>query len=152
MTAPRLVGVLHPVIVTRDMANALGFYRDLLGFRVRQEMTHDPAMLARLGGPVDAEATAVILHAPDGSEIEIACFTRPSGLSRSETGWTDAGIRSITFVVEGIDEMLGHLERAGYRRGGEIPSLTVEGKAVRVAYVGGPDGVVLTLLERETAR
>ena len=152
MRPPGLISVLHPVIITGDMANALAFYRDLLGFRVKQEMTHDPAVLARLGGPAGSEATAVILDAPDGTEIEIACFTRPSGLRRSGAGWADAGIRSITFVVEGIGEMLGRLGHAGYLCAGEVLSLTVEGQTVRVAYVEGPDGVVLTLLERETGR
>jgi catechol 2,3-dioxygenase-like lactoylglutathione lyase family enzyme len=150
MTGPRLLSVLHPVIITRDMPNALAFYGDLLGFRVKQETTHDPGVLSRLGGPADAEATAVILDAPDGTEIEIACFRRPAGLRRSEAGWADAGIRSITFVVEGLGEMVGRLGQAGYRCTGEVLSLTVEGEPVRVAYVGGPDGVVLTLLERET--
>jgi len=149
MTAPALRSVLHPVIITGDMPNALAFYRDLLGFRLKSEMVHDPAALARLGGPREAEASAVILDAPDGSEIEIACFTSPRGAARSAAGWPDAGIRSITFIVEGLTDMLDRMAKAGYAPAGDVVPFSVEGDAVRVAYVNGPDGVVLTLLERE---
>ena len=72
-----LRSVLHPVAITRDLPAALHFYRDLLGLVPHDEMIHDAETLARLGGPADAAASAVILRAPDGSEFEIACFTRP---------------------------------------------------------------------------
>jgi catechol 2,3-dioxygenase-like lactoylglutathione lyase family enzyme len=140
--------VLHPVIITGDMPAALAFYRDLLGFRVTGEMVHDADALARLGGPVGAEASAVVLTAPDGSEIEIACFTAPRGQPRTEAGWPDAGIRSITFVVDGLDAMLASMARAGCPRAGDVVPFVVDGVTVRVAYVHGPDGVVLTLLQR----
>ncbi|HET7716264.1 MAG TPA: VOC family protein [Bauldia sp.] len=147
MTAARILGVLHPVVVTRDMEKALAFYRDLLGFHLRDEVTHDPEILARLGGPRHAVATATVLVAPDGSEIEIACFTRPAGRDRCDAEWPDAGIRSLTFKVDNIAGMVRRLAAAGYATAGEVLSLNWEGKAVSVAYVNGPDGVVLTLLE-----
>lgn len=149
MSAARTLGVLHPVIVTRDMEGALLFYRDLLGLRVRSRVTHDPAMLARLGGPEGADASAAMLEAPDGTEIEVACFVRPQGKPRTDVGWADAGIRSVTFVVDDLDAMTLRLTAAGYPTAGEVVAVRWEGMMVKVAYVAGPDGVVLTLLERE---
>jgi len=148
---PALRGVLHPVVITPDLPRALAFYRDLLGFRVHAEMTHDPVALARLGGPRDARASAVILRAPDGSEIEIASFAAPRGKPRSDSGWPDAGIRSITFVVDGLDALLVRLAAAGHPALGETVPFDVDGGPVRVAYARGPDGVVLTLLEHVPA-
>lgn len=135
------------MIITRDFAGALKFYRDLLGFVPRPVTTHDPEKIARLGGPPNAEAQAVILHAPDGSELEIACFAKPGGAERSAATWTDAGIRSITFKVKDIDAMLRRLGHAGYAAVNEVVAFVVEGASVRVAYVHGPDGVILTLIE-----
>lgn len=149
MKAPRTLGVLHPVIVTRDMEGALRFYRDLLGLRVRERVDHDPAMLARLGGPANAEASAAVLEAPDGTEIEVAGFVRPEGKPRSDAGWADAGIRSVTFVVDDLGAMAERMRAAGYPTAGEMLTVRWEGTMVKVAYVAGPDGVVLTLLERE---
>ena len=151
MSDTGLIGILHPVIITRDFAGALKFYRDLLGFVPRPVTTHDPDKIARLGGPLHAEAQAVILHAPDGSELEIACFTKPGGAERSAATWTDAGIRSITFRVTDIDAMLRRLRQAGHAAVNEVVAFVVEGASVRVAYVHGPDGVILTLIQESAA-
>jgi catechol 2,3-dioxygenase-like lactoylglutathione lyase family enzyme len=144
----RLVAVLHPVIITGDMEKALAFYRDLLGFTVTNEMEHDAGALARLGGPVGAEARAVVLTAPDGSEIEVACFTAPRGKPRADARWQDAGIRSVTFVVEGLDSLLARLAAAGFSPAGDVVPFTLGRQTVQVVYVNGPDGVILTLLEK----
>jgi catechol 2,3-dioxygenase-like lactoylglutathione lyase family enzyme len=146
MTATPLIGIAHPVVITRDLDRALVFYRDLLGFMPRPITTHDPQQIARLGGPPNIAAQAVILHAPDGSELEIACFTKPSGDAESRAGWADAGIRSITFKVGDMAAMLDRLGTAGYGLVNEIVEFMVDGKRVDVAYVRGPDGVILTLL------
>lgn len=147
MSGTGLIGILHPVIITRDFEGALRFYRDLLGFVPRPVTTHDPDKIAKLGGPAAAEAEAVILHAPDGSELEIACFTRPGGADTSSAGWTDAGIRSITFRVHDIDAVVRRLGDAGFPLVNEIVDFVVEGAPVRVAYVNGPDGVIQTLIQ-----
>ena len=148
MNGTGLVGILHPVVITGDFDSTLSFYRDLLGFVPQPVTTHDPQKLTALGGPADADAKAVILNAPDGSELEIASFRFPKGRARSDRGWTDAGIRSITFVVRDIVAMTSRLDAAGYPVVNEIVDFTVESEAVRVCYVEGPDGVVLTLLQR----
>lgn len=148
MSGGTIRAVLHPVVITGDMPAALLFYRDLLGLTVKSRMVHDGDKLARLGGPRQAVASAVVLAAPDGSEIEIACFEEPRGRPRADAGWPDAGIRSITFVVDDLEKLLARLAAGGHRPAGEVVPFMVDGDQVRVAYVDGPDGVVLTLLER----
>ena len=147
MTDTALIGILHPVVITRDFARARHFYEDVLGFVPRPITTHDPDKIARLGGPPDIVAKAVILHAPDRSELEIAAFERPAGQARSTAGWADAGIRSITFKVVSIAAMLDRLAANGYRQVNDVVEFAVEGKPVQVVYVHGPDGVILTLLQ-----
>lgn len=142
-----LVGILHPVIITRDFARARHYYEDLLGFVARPVTVHDPDKIGRLGGPKDIEAEAVILHAPDGSELEIAAFTRPEGAAATSAGWADAGIRSITFKVTAIEAMIDRLAAAGYALVNEIVEFVVEAQPVQVAYVHAPDGVIVTLLQ-----
>ena len=147
MTNTALIGILHPVVITRDFSRTRHFYEDVLGFVPRPVTTHDPEKIARLGGPPDTVAKAVILHAPDGSELEIAAFERPAGQARSTAGWADAGIRSITFKVVSIAAMLDRLAANGYRQVNDVVEFAVEGKPVQVVYVHGPDGVILTLLQ-----
>lgn len=150
MSATPLVGILHPVIITRDFARARHFYENLLGFVARPVTTHNPEQIGRLGGPRDIIAQAVILHAPDGSELEIACFVRPEGDAEARSAWADAGIRSITFKVNDMRAMLDRLAAGGYPVVNEVVEFVVEGATVEVAYVHGPDGVILTLLQEGT--
>jgi catechol 2,3-dioxygenase-like lactoylglutathione lyase family enzyme len=147
MTAIALLGVLHPVIITRDLERSLKFYRDTMGFNAEPILRHDPDKLRRLGGPSDAIARAVILKAPDGSEIEIACFARPSGKETVDADWPDAGIRSITFRVADIMAMLARMEHAGYGLINEVVEFPHNGGRALVAYIKGPDDVVLTLMQ-----
>jgi catechol 2,3-dioxygenase-like lactoylglutathione lyase family enzyme len=142
-----LIGIIHPVVITRDLPRALHYYVDLLGLKADAVTTHDPEKIAALGGPTRAAAQAVILHAPDGSELEIACFTSPEGDAESRAGWPDAGIRSITFRVADIERTAARLDTAGYRTVNEIVDFGVQDRQLRVAYVHAPDGVILTLLE-----
>jgi catechol 2,3-dioxygenase-like lactoylglutathione lyase family enzyme len=142
-----LIGIVHAVLITRDLPRALHYYIDLLGFTGDPVTTHDPEKIAALGGPTGSAAQAVILHAPDGSELEIACFTSPDGEAESRAGWPDAGIRSITFRVADIERTAARLDSAGYRTVNEIVDFGVEDRQLRVAYVHAPDGVIVTLLE-----
>lgn len=151
MSEAGLIGIQHAVVITRDLERTLRFYRDFLGLVPRPVTTHDPDKIARLGGPRNTKARAVILHAPDGSELEIACFEEPDGAERAVADWPDAGIRSITFKVRDIRAMLDRLGAAGYPMVNEIVEFEVEGAAVLVAYVHGPDGVILTLLQEGVA-
>jgi hypothetical protein len=43
--------------------------------------------------------------------------------------------------------MVDRLAAAGYRMVNEIVAFLAEGVSVQVAYIHGPDGVILTLLE-----
>jgi catechol 2,3-dioxygenase-like lactoylglutathione lyase family enzyme len=147
MSATRLIGIVHPVVITRDLARARHFYEDLLGFAPQPVTTHDPRKIERMGGPANAVAQAVILHAPDGSELEIACFTEPDGQAIASAGWADAGIRSITFKITDMDAMLARLADAGYPIVNEVVEFVIDSGTVAVAYVHGPDGVILTLLQ-----
>ena len=147
MSDTPLLGIVHPVIITRDLERAMSYYCDVLGFVPRPITTHDPLKIARMGGPADMAGRAVILHAPDGSELEIACFTKPDGLAETTAGWQDAGIRSITFRVSDMAAMLQRLSEAGYGIIREVVTFEIETGAVQVAYVEAPDGVVMSLLQ-----
>ena len=74
-----VLGVFHPTITVSDMEGALNFYRDVLGLRPTFDGLHEPAALSRLLGYAEPEVRAVIVQAPDGTEIELAEFRRPKG-------------------------------------------------------------------------
>lgn len=152
MSATDVLHVLHPVLATRDFEHTLAFYRDCLGLSAAGPVLHhDPHYLRSLGGPSDAVAKAVILKAPDGTEIEVACFEQPEGQSRTHASWADAGIRSVTFVVTDIDAMVDKMAAAQYPLLGQIVPTAEDNGRGRICYVLGPDGVIVTLLQTRGA-
>ena len=152
-TKPHVTGVFHPVIVVSDMQNALGFYRDLLGLRITFDQIHDPEMAQQLTGYVRPDVRAVVLEAPDGTEIELAEFRRPRGRTRASYEWADAGINSVTFRVADLAGLVANLSEAGIRFMSEIVTQELDdGAKVKVVYCYGPDDVVITLGEMPVGR
>ena len=130
------------------MARALAFYRDLLGLRVTGEMVHDAGQLARLGGPRGAQRER---RHPDRSRRIGDRDRLLHGAARARAQPTPPGpmpesARSPSRSMASMP-LLARLAAAGYPAAGEIvPFDTVDGGPVRVAYVHGPDGVVLTFI------
>lgn len=144
------IGVVHAVITVHDMAEALRLYRDLLGLTVRVDIEHDPEPIGRLSGYENPDVRAVILDLPNGTELELAEFRRPSGRSRVEHDWPDVGINSVTFAVSGLDQLVTRITQAGYSFRGEVVTYGMEeGHTVRVVYCNGPDDVILTFTEEQ---
>ncbi|MFN8620100.1 MAG: VOC family protein [Chloroflexota bacterium] len=78
-------GVFHAAISVPDMAEAVAYYRDLLGLRVTFDDHHDPAAIGALFGVPDPRMHAVVVGCPDGSEIElvVGAAARPAGRAAS---------------------------------------------------------------------
>jgi catechol 2,3-dioxygenase-like lactoylglutathione lyase family enzyme len=148
----RVTGIVHAVVVVSDMERALGFYRDLLGLRVAQDFVHDPALLGRLMPYERPRVRAVLLKAPDGTEVELAEFRSPRG--RSDAGeWPDAGIRSLTFRVEDLTGAVRSLGAAGVRFMSEpVAQPLDDGSVAEVVYCRGPDDVIVTLAQLPPGR
>jgi catechol 2,3-dioxygenase-like lactoylglutathione lyase family enzyme len=148
-----VLGVFHPTITVSDMEGALGFYRDVLGLRQTFDGLHEPAALSRLLGYAEPEVRAVIVQAPDGTEIELAEFRRPKGRPRVERDWADAGLSLLSLRVSGIEELMARIIQAGFSFTSELVHQTLpDGAVVKVAVCRGPDGVSVTLSELPSDR
>jgi NAD(P)-dependent dehydrogenase (short-subunit alcohol dehydrogenase family)/catechol 2,3-dioxygenase-like lactoylglutathione lyase family enzyme len=144
----RIEGVFHATVIVSDLDRSLGFYRDLLGFRVSYAWEHDPTILSALTGYPRAAGRAAILECADGTELEVAELREPRGRAAVEHRWEDAGINFLAFRVQGIDALVKRLAAAGTRINGPIVAQTLDdGSVVRVVYCFDPDGVTLTLVE-----
>ena len=88
-----------------------------------------------------------MLHAPDGgSSIELSSFVRPDPLPGSSAPpANELGLRSVAFEVDDIDACVARVRADGYGLVGGIGDY--EG-AWRMAYVRGPEGIIVALAER----
>ncbi|MGN6611982.1 MAG: VOC family protein [Angustibacter sp.] len=93
-----------------------------------------------------ARSEIVMLRAPSGeTTVELSCFQRPD----AEPGAPDAmanvlGIRSVAFEVDDLPGVVQRLQAEGHELVGGIGRYE---DAWLMAYVRGPDGIIVALAE-----
>lgn len=148
-----VAGVFHPAISVSDMAEAVRYYRDLLGLRVTFDDDHDPAAISALFGYPDPNVHAVVVSCPDGSELELVHFARPRGRSTVDREPADAGILSVNLRVTDIGAVVERLAAGGYPpRSGLVPQALPDGGVIQVQVCPAPDEVTIILVQLPEGR
>jgi catechol 2,3-dioxygenase-like lactoylglutathione lyase family enzyme len=142
MTIKRMDNVL---IVVDDLEAVKAFFIEL-GLRLEGETTVEGPLIGRLIGLKDVKATLVTLRTPDGQGIELDKFHTPEAI---RFGPVDApvnalGLRRVMFAVEGIDALVARICEHGAELIGEMRYED----AYRLAYIRGPEGIIVALAEQ----
>lgn len=148
----RVTALFHPVIAVSDMAEAVRFYRDLLGLRVTFDDHHDPAAIAMLFDLERPDVHAVVVSCPDGSEIELVHLaTEDRAVARRRP--FDPGVMAVNLLVRDVDAILARLEAAGYPAASPVvPQTLPDGATIRVVVCRAPDDVAILLVELPPGR
>ena len=145
--------LFHPVISVSDMAEAVHFYRDLLGMTVTFDDYHDPAAIRSLFGYREPIVHAVVVGCPDGSEIELVEFEQPRGRDDLARDPADAGLMAVNLRVTGIEAIVDRLNAAGYEPSSAIvPQDLPDGGRIKVVVCRAPDRVRILLVELPPGR
>ncbi|MBX3450004.1 MAG: VOC family protein [Planctomycetaceae bacterium] len=142
MTLKRMDNVL---IVVDDLEATKAFFLEL-GLTLEGEQTVEGPLVGKLIGLENVRATLAMLRTPDGQGIELDKFHTPNAV---RFGPVDApvnalGLRRIMFAVENIDAMVARLRDFGVEIIGEMQY----GDAYKLAYVRGPEGIIVALAEQ----
>jgi catechol 2,3-dioxygenase-like lactoylglutathione lyase family enzyme len=114
------------------------------------ETTVEGPSVDRLIGLQNVRATLVLMRTPDGhGRIELDKFHTPDAI---RTGPENApvnalGIRRIMFAVDDIDDVVARLLAGGAELVGDVVQY---GETYRLAYVRGPEGIIVALSEQLT--
>ena len=134
------------LIVVDDLEAVKAFFL-ALGLELEGETTVEGPSVGRLIGLEDVRATLAMMRTPDGhGRIELDKFHTPEAI---RNGLVNApvntlGIRRIMFAVDDIDCVVARL----LAHGGEMVGDVVEyGDTYRLAYVRGPEGIIIALAE-----
>jgi catechol 2,3-dioxygenase-like lactoylglutathione lyase family enzyme len=142
MPLKRLDNIL---IVVDDLAAVKAFFLEL-GLTLEGEQTVEGPLVGRLIGLENVRATLAMLRTPDGQGIELDKFHTPDPV---RFGPVDApvntlGLRRIMFAVEDIDELVARVCAHGAELIGEMDFENT----YRLAYVRGPEGIIVALAEQ----
>jgi catechol 2,3-dioxygenase-like lactoylglutathione lyase family enzyme len=142
MTLKRMDNVL---IVVDDLEATKAFFI-ALGLRFEGETTVEGPSIGKLIGLEDVRATLAMMRTPDGQGIELDKFHTPHAL---RFGPVDApmntlGLRRIMFSVDDIDSVVTRMRAHGAELIGEMQYEDT----YRLAYLRGPEGIIVALAEQ----
>jgi catechol 2,3-dioxygenase-like lactoylglutathione lyase family enzyme len=142
MTLKRMDNVL---IVVDDLEAAKAFFI-ALGLRFEGETTVAGPAVGQLIGLQGVSATVAMLRTPDGQGIELDKFHTPDAIRFGPVAApvNTLGIRRLMFQVEGIDAVIARMRGHGAELIGEMRY----GDAYRLAYLRGPEGIIVALAEQ----
>ena len=143
MSVKRMDNVL---IVVDDLEAVKAFFIEL-GLKLEGETTVEGPLVGKLIGLKDVRATLAMLRPPDGhGGIELDKFHTPNAI---RFGPVDApvntlGIRRVMFAVDDIDAVVARMRAHGAELIGEMQYED----AYRLAYIRGPEGIIVALAEQ----
>jgi catechol 2,3-dioxygenase-like lactoylglutathione lyase family enzyme len=142
MAIKRMDNVL---IVVDDLEAAKAFFIEL-GLTLEGEQTIEGPSVGKLIGLKDVRATLAMMRTPDGQGIELDKFHTPGAI---RVGPVNApvntlGIRRVMFAVDDIDALVARMRAHGAEVIGEMQY----GDSYRLAYIRGPEGIIVGLAEQ----
>jgi methylmalonyl-CoA/ethylmalonyl-CoA epimerase len=131
--SPEDVRISHIGIAVRSIAEALPFYREILGM---PEVELAPTDGARITG-LDASGALVELLEPEEPDSPIAKFIARRG----------PGIHHICFAVPDLDGTLDRCRARGVKLIDEAPRMGAEGKRIAFLHPASTSGILIELTE-----
>ncbi|AWB94097.1 VOC family protein [Aeromicrobium chenweiae] len=136
----------HVGITVRDLEPAVAFFVGL-GLELEGRASVEGPFLETVIGIADARTQIAMLRPPGGGcGIELSSFDRPHPEPGSPTAMaTELGLRSACFEVEDLQATVDGLAGDGY---GLVGGVGQHEDSWRMAYVRGPEGVIVALAQR----
>ncbi|HXJ47713.1 MAG TPA: VOC family protein [Candidatus Acidoferrum sp.] len=144
MTIQRMDNVL---IVVDDLDAAKAFFIEL-GLELEGEAQVEGPSVDRLIGLKDVRATIASMRTPDGhGRIELDKFHTPTAIRFGpvDVPVNALGIRRIMFAVDDLEAVVARLLAHGAELIGEVVQYA---EMYRLAYVRGPEGIIVGLSEQ----
>ncbi|MGK9148312.1 VOC family protein [Plantibacter flavus] len=143
---PRIKRFDHVGVTVQDLDLVTAFFVSL-GLEVEGRTFVEGDFIDTVTGIPDSRSEIVMLNAPDGgTSVELSSFVRPDAVPGSPDAMAnELGLRSLAFEVEDLTDSVEQLAAQGYGLVGGVGSYE---NVWRMAYVRGPEGIIVALAER----
>jgi predicted enzyme related to lactoylglutathione lyase len=133
------------LIVVDDLQTVKAFFLEL-GLTLEGESTVEGPLVGSLIGLKDVRATLTMMRTPDGQGIELDKFHTPDAIRFGPVNApvNTLGIRRVMFTVEDIDAVIARMRAHGAKVIGEMQYED----SYRLAYIRGPEGIIVALAEQ----
>ena len=132
------------LIVVDDLEATKAFFV-ALGLTLEGEQTVEGPLIGKLIGLENVRATLAMLRTPDGQGIELDKFHAPDAIRFGPVNApvNTLGFRRVMFAVDNIDDVVARMRVHGAELIGEMQY----GDTYRLAYIRGPEGIIVALAE-----
>ena len=137
----------HVGITVADLDTVTAFFAGL-GLEVAgSRMLVEGEFLDTVIGIPDSRTEIVMLRPPDGgTTLELSSFVRPDHEPGSPAAMAnELGLRNVAFEVDDLQATVDELAADGY---GLVGGIGQYERSWRMAYVRGPEGIIVSLAER----
>ncbi len=136
----------HVGITVADLDTVTAFFVGL-GFEVEGRMFMEGEFVDTVIGIPNSRSEIVMLRPPDGgTRLELSSFIRPNHEPGSPAAMAnELGLRNVAFEVDNLQAVIDRLAADGYGLVGDIGQYE---HLWRMAYVRGPEGIIVSLAER----
>jgi catechol 2,3-dioxygenase-like lactoylglutathione lyase family enzyme len=136
----------HIGITVADLASVTAFFVGL-GLEVEGTGSVEGEFVDTVSGIPGAHCEIAMLRPPDGgSRLELASFVTPDHVPGSPTAMAnELGLRNVSFEVGNLEAVVDELALDGY---GLVGGIGEYENSVRMAYVRGPEGIIVSLFEQ----
>jgi catechol 2,3-dioxygenase-like lactoylglutathione lyase family enzyme len=135
----------HVGITVADLDTATEFFV-VLGLEVEGRTFLEGEFLDTVCGIPDSRTEIVMLRTPDGAaRLELARFVRPDHVPGSPAAMAnELGLRNVSFEVDDLQAAVDQLAADGY---GLVAGIGEYEQSWRMAYVRGPEGIIVSLFQ-----
>jgi catechol 2,3-dioxygenase-like lactoylglutathione lyase family enzyme len=136
----------HVGITVADLDTAAAFFVGL-GLEVEGRMFMEGEFVDTVIGIPNSRSEIVMLRPPDGGTgLELSSFIRPDHEPGSPHAMsTELGLRNVAFEVDDLQAIVDRLAADGY---GLVGGIGQYEDMWRMAYVRGPEGIIVALAQR----
>ena len=136
----------HVGITVADLDTVAAFFVGL-GFEIEGRMVMEGEFVDTVIGIPDSRSEILMLRLPDGgTKLELSSFIQPDHEPGSPNAMsTELGLRNVAFEVEDLEAIIDRLAADGY---GLVGAIGQYEDIWRMAYVRGPEGIIVSVAER----
>jgi catechol 2,3-dioxygenase-like lactoylglutathione lyase family enzyme len=136
----------HVGITVADLDSATAFFVEL-GLEIEGSMLMEGEFVDTVIGIPDSRSEIVMLRPPGGGTgLELSSFVQPDHEPGSPASMAnELGIRNVSFEVDDLQAAVDRLAAEGY---GLVGGIGQYENIWRMAYVRGPEGIIVSLAER----
>ena len=136
----------HVGVTVADLDRAIEFFTGL-GLELEGRMPIEGDFLDTVIGMSGARTEIAMLRPPGGgTALELSSFVRPDHEPGSPHAMAnELGLRNVCFEVDDLQRVLDELAADGYGLVGNVGQFE---DVWRMAYVRGPEGIIVSLAER----